>query len=216
MKVRGPRAGCIPGGTIKLVAATCSEHYSGGVVLLEPPEGGLPMGLLISPALVRVSRGTVYVPIVNVGTTDVLLFPRCVVGSLTSVSVVSLPPGVSEVKPGTVCSVSSQTGVLSVQGQLEAVDLSLLSVGDQSKVKDLLRKYQSVFSTFEGDLGCTDLISHDIPLLDDVPVRQRYRRVPPSDYEAVRAHINQLLETQVIRESCSPYASSIVLVKKKM
>lgn len=148
-------------------------------------------------------------------TTDVLLFPLCVVGSLTCVSVVSLPPGVSEVKPGTVCSVSSQTGVLSVQGQLEAVDLSLLSVGDQSKVKDLLRKYQSVFSTFEGDLGCTDLISHDIPLLDDVPVRQRYRRVPPSDYEAVRAHINQLLETQVTRESCSPYASPIVLVKKK-
>ncbi|KAG1934719.1 hypothetical protein F2P79_019745, partial [Pimephales promelas] len=31
----------------------------------------------------------------------------------------------------------------------------------------------------------------------------------------VRAHINQLLESQVIRESCSPYASPIVLVKKK-
>ncbi|KAL6471740.1 hypothetical protein MHYP_G00203900 [Metynnis hypsauchen] len=31
----------------------------------------------------------------------------------------------------------------------------------------------------------------------------------------VKAHINQLLEAQVIRESCSPYASPIVLVKKK-
>lgn len=101
------------------------------------------------------------------------------------------------------------------QGQLDAVDLSCLSAGDQSKVKALLRKYQSVFSTFEGDLGCTDLISYDIPLLDDAPIWQQYRRVPPSDYEAVRAHINQLLETQVIRESCSPYASPIVLVKKK-
>ncbi len=64
-------------------------------------------------------------------------------------------------------------------------------------------------------MGCTSLISHDIPLLDDVPVRQRHRRVPPSEYEVVRAHINQLLESQVIRESCSPYASPIVLVKKK-
>lgn len=54
-----------------------------------------------------------------------------------------------------------------------------------------------------------------IPLLDDVPVPQRYRHIPPSEYEAVKTHINQLLEAQVIRESSSPYASLIVLVRKK-
>ena len=63
-------------------------------------------------------------------------------------------------------------------------------------------------------MGCTDLISHDIPLVD-VPVRQRYRRIPPSDYEVVKEHINQLLSSQVIRESSSPYASPIVLVRKQ-
>ena len=52
-------------------------------------------------------------------------------------------------------------------------------------------------------------------VLDDVPVWQRYRRIPPSEYEVVKDHINQLLGTQVIRESSSPYASQIVLVKKK-
>lgn len=52
-------------------------------------------------------------------------------------------------------------------------------------------------------------------LLDEVPVRQRYRQLPPSEYEVVKGHINQLLEAQVIRESCSPYASPIVLVRKK-
>lgn len=73
----------------------------------------------------------------------------------------------------------------------------------------------TVFYIFEGDLGCTDLLCHDIPLLDDTPVRQRYWHIPPSEYEVVRAHTNQLLETQVIQESCSPYASPIVLGKKK-
>lgn len=77
------------------------------------------------------------------------------------------------------------------------------------------KKYCSVFSLHEGDVGCTDLVSHDIPLLDEVPVRQWYRHIPPSDYEAVKAHFNQLLEHRVIRESCSPYASPIVLAKKK-
>jgi len=64
-------------------------------------------------------------------------------------------------------------------------------------------------------LGCTILILHDIPLLDETPVRQRYRHIPPSEYDAVKAHIHQLLETKVIRESSSPFASPTVLVKKK-
>ena len=90
----------------------------------------------------------------------------------------------------------------------------MLTEEEQAEVRSLLEEYSSVFATHDGDLGCTNLISHDIPLLDDVPVRQRYRRIPPSEYEAVKAHINQLLEAQVIKESRSPYASSIVLVRK--
>lgn len=34
-------------------------------------------------------------------------------------------------------------------------------------------------------------------------------------FEAVKAHINQLLDGKVIRESWSPYASPIALIKKK-
>ena len=56
---------------------------------------------------------------------------------------------------------------------------------------------------------------HDIPLVDETPVKQRYGRVPPSDYEAVKEYINHLLAAQVIRESSSPHAFPIVLVKKK-
>lgn len=76
-------------------------------------------------------------------------------------------------------------------------------------------KYQDVFAKDDGDLGCTKLIEHQITLLNDVPVRQHHRRIPPSQFEAVKTHIKQLLESQVIRESCSPYSSPIVLVKKK-
>ncbi|KAJ7986683.1 hypothetical protein DPEC_G00342440 [Dallia pectoralis] len=175
---------------------------------------GLPAGLLVSPALVRVVRGTAYIPVVNVGTIDVLLYPRTVVGTLNKVCVVSLPTGVTEVPSG-VATVASQIVAPTVQDQIGVMDLSALSAEEQGLVKSLLGRYNSVFSAHDGDLGCTNLISHDIPLLDDVPVRQRYRRIPPSDYELVKGHIHQLLEAQVIRESSSPYASPIVLVKKK-
>lgn len=215
VRVRGRRACRIPGGTMKLVAVTCSAQYSSGTVLFEPPEAGLPAGLLASPSLVPVERGTAYVPVVNVGTVDVLLYASTVIGTVNQVYVVSLPPEVTEVQVVS-ARVSTQAVLVSptILEQIESIDLSVLSVEEQGKVRALLEKYSTVFSMHEGDLGCSNLISHDIPLLDDVPVRQRYRRIPPSEYEVVKAHINQLLEAQVIRESCSPYASPIVLVKK--
>lgn len=95
------------------------------------------------------------------------------------------------------------------------MDVTGLSAEEQGQVRELLKGYCSVFSAHDGDLGCTNLVTHDIPVLDDAPVKQRYRRIPPSEYEAAKEHIHKLLEAQVITESSSPYASPIVLVKKK-
>lgn len=108
IKVRGSKACRIPGGSMKIVAVTCSEQYSGGTVMFEPLDRGLPAGLLASPALVCVVRGTAYVPVVNVVTTDVLLYPRTIVGHLDELCVVSLPAGVAEV-PSQVATVASQS-----------------------------------------------------------------------------------------------------------
>ncbi len=51
VRLRGRSVCRIPGGTIKVVAATCSGHFAGETVLFEPPENGLPAGLLASAAL---------------------------------------------------------------------------------------------------------------------------------------------------------------------
>lgn len=123
VRVRGGRALRIPGGVMRIIAATCSEQFASTTVSFEPLESGLPAGLLASPALVRVERGTAYIPIVNVGSTDVLLYPRTVVGTLDEVGVVSLPAGVTEV-PSTMAIVASQSVSDSVPGQIDAVDLS--------------------------------------------------------------------------------------------
>jgi len=126
----------------------------------------------------------------------------------------TFPSGVTEVPSG-VATMSSQTASPSVQQQVERVDLSSLSVEEHGPVRSLLEHYSAVFSINNADLGFTNLICHDIPVVDDIPVKQRYRRIPPSEYEVVKEHINQPLLSQVIRESSSPYASPIVLVRKK-
>lgn len=214
VRVRGKKVCHIPGGVMKLVTATCSPQFCEGTVLFEPSEGGLPAGLLASPALVHVNKGLALIPVVNVGVTDVNLYPRTVMGTLDRVRAISLPSGIAEVSSMSV-RVSSQSTSPSIVDQIKAIDLSGLLPEECNAARSLLLNHASVFSSNDHDLGCTNLISHDIPLLDDVPIRQRHRRIPPSEYEMVKDHINQLLQAQVIRESSSPYASPIVLVRKK-
>lgn len=171
----------ILGDTMRLVPATCSEQYSTDVVLFEPPVYSLPAGLLASPVVVQVTCGTVYVPVLNVGLTDVIFYPRCTIGTLSSVYVVSLPSGVTEVQPFVATISQNSEAVSTVQEQINATDLSGLSEEEQNQLWALLHKFQPVFSAYEGDLGCTKLISHNNLLLSDIPVQQWHRRILPSE-----------------------------------
>ncbi|XP_071705151.1 uncharacterized protein [Rutidosis leptorrhynchoides] len=57
---------------------------------------------------------------------------------------------------------------------------------------------------------------HKIPLKEGAqPVNIRPYRHPPTQKDAIESMVNELLESGVIRTSQSPYASPIVMVKKK-
>lgn len=56
-------------------------------------------------------------------------------------------------------------------------------------------------SSHDCDLGCTNLIAHEIPLPNETTVLQQYRGIPPLEYKAVKAHVQQLLESKVISSS---------------
>lgn len=82
---------------MKWVSATCSDQLSGASVLFETLDSGLLAGLLASPALVQGTPGTVYVPVVNVGTNNVVLYPCTRLGQVSGVDIAILPQGVFEV-----------------------------------------------------------------------------------------------------------------------
>ena len=65
------------------------------------------------------------------------------------------------------------------------------------------------------DLGKTDLVKHHIELTNYMPIKDRYRRIPPQQYEEVRKHLKEILDIGAIRCSNSPWASPVVLVRKK-
>ncbi|PIO32203.1 hypothetical protein AB205_0160660 [Aquarana catesbeiana] len=56
---------------------------------------------------------------------------------------------------------------------------------------------------------------HKIRLEEDKPFRERVKRIPLGDLEDLREQLAELKRTGIIKESRSPYASPIVVVKKK-
>ena len=64
-------------------------------------------------------------------------------------------------------------------------------------------------------MGRTNLVKHNIILAGPVPFKERYRTIPPQLFSEVKAHLKEMLDLGTIRHSSSPWASAIVLVRKK-
>ena len=86
---------------------------------------------------------------------------------------------------------------------------------EQIEAKELILEYGSLFALKDMDLGRTDKVKHSIKLDDYTPFKERYRHIPPHQYEEVKQHLKEMLEIGAISESKSPWASAVVLVRKK-
>ncbi|KAK7925002.1 hypothetical protein WMY93_007312 [Mugilogobius chulae] len=92
---------------------------------------------------------------------------------------------------------------------------SPLSEEWKERITKKLNSMSEVFALNDLDYGHTTQVKHRIRLSDHTPFKQRPRPIHPSDYEAVRLHLKELKDANIIRESESPFASPIVVVKKK-
>ena len=94
-----------------------------------------------------------------------------------------------------------------------STDGATIAVAGQRRVlKDLVRRYPDVFTDMPGE---TDVIEHQIKLTDDTPIRCKPYPLPYAMREELRNEVDTMLEMGVVRPSTSPYASPIVMVKKK-
>ena len=92
--------------------------------------------------------------------------------------------------------------------------LEHLSPIQQQQLKDLFQDFSDIISQGEDDLGCTPLLQHTIETKGP-PLRQPYRRQNPAVRQEEMAQVQQMLTSGVIRPSNSPWASPVVMVKKK-
>ena len=59
------------------------------------------------------------------------------------------------------------------------------------------------------------MVKHKIKIDDSKPFKEHFRCIPPPLLDAVRQHINEMLEAGAIRPSNSPWYNAIILVCKK-
>lgn len=84
-----------------------------------------------------------------------------------------------------------------------------------STVQALLDKYQFVFSAPDS-LPPHRAVDHALPLLPGVvPVNCRPYRYSPAQKDEIEKQVCEMLEAGLITHSCSPFASPVLLVKKK-
>ena len=69
------------------------------------------------------------------------------------------------------------------------VNFQNMNESEVDQTKQMLSKWKHIISTSFKDLGNTDLVKQDIKLIDEVPLRESYRRIPPGLYEEVRQHL---------------------------
>ncbi|KAI3359260.1 hypothetical protein L3Q82_002779 [Scortum barcoo] len=152
---------------------------------------------------------------------DVWLCPRTRIGIISSAELVESVQ-TCEVKfhriSADVEQVSVDTKDESFHSKAQSV-LDKLDIGgtdnERTALCASLAKYIDVFTDDDDDnLRSTDKVKHEIKLVDDVPVTQPYRRIPPNQYEEVQEQISKLLKKGIIQESESSYASPVVVVRK--
>lgn len=210
-----------------LVTGRCRNGPNGVSyeALIEPIDhnSGLPKNVMIARTLVNVKQGRVPVRVMNLNPYEVKIRRTTRLGTLTQISgIVQEPSELSmmfDVDNDTVEIGVNNHQVDDIQevSNLESVDLnsSILTESERERVHRMVKKHSKVFSTSDMDLGHATTVQHMIPTGDAPPIRQRHRRIPPHMFQEVKQHLDDLLQQGVIKESHSPWAAPIVLVRKK-
>lgn len=93
-----------------------------------------------------------------------------------------------------------------------------LSDHERRLLVTLLEKYSSVFDFAHRDgpqLIPASRTRHRINTGSAQPIRQKPYRVSPTERKVINDQVQEMLRKGVIRESSSPWAAPVILVKKK-
>jgi transposase InsO family protein len=92
------------------------------------------------------------------------------------------------------------------------IEAEMLNKEQLARLKDIMENHAGLWENSRK--GIASGITHKIVLSNNAPINSRPRRYPADQQQAIAREITRMLNENIIRPSCSPYASEIVLVKK--
>ncbi|KAJ8971879.1 hypothetical protein NQ314_000492 [Rhamnusium bicolor] len=85
----------------------------------------------------------------------------------------------------------------------------------QSRIKIIVEGFPICFPSKNSRLGCISGVKMTIKLKSDTPIVQRPYRLAEAEKVTLRELIDELMQDETIRPSQSPFASPVIMVKKK-
>ncbi|GBN36312.1 Retrovirus-related Pol polyprotein from transposon 412, partial [Araneus ventricosus] len=157
-------------------------------------------GVLVAATLVDLKKGAIPVRVLNLDHKPKTIDKGAVIATCEPVvDIVARPQEFSE--------------SLRLPSILE--NLEGLNEEQRTAVKELLQEFQNLFSTSDSDVGRCNMTQHRINTGNHPPIKQYPRRLPLAKKEEAERLVKEMVDNGIIEESSGPWASPIVLVKKK-
>ena len=197
-----------------------SSYPTGTAGVLEPKEGFEDRHqLLVARVVATPDDGVVPLRVANLTTSAITLYRGTNIAKFCPL----VEPDSSEAETAEYCEIPlslntdqvCQVGVQQTAASLLEIDTSAMDQNQKMELEELVQDFADVFSTGKQDLGRTDLVYHSIPTGDAAPIKQASRRLPVHYQPEVSKLLDEMQQQGIIEPSCSPWASPIVLVRKK-
>ena len=97
------------------------------------------------------------------------------------------------------------------------LNLSDLDVSPQykSQIEKLIIRNQDLFANKDSELGHTETVKMQIDTRNNEPIKMRPYRTPIKNREVIDKAVKEMLDTDIIRRSRSPWSFPVVIVDKK-
>ncbi|XP_055854500.1 uncharacterized protein LOC129918155 [Episyrphus balteatus] len=173
-------------------------------LMVEPEVEQSSENIIIGKTLVAPKNNMVPVRILNIKPYPIKLKKGEVVGQCESVSAITK-----------INDMDTQMTMNSEKLKTQILKSDNLSQHQLNVAGRLLHEYADIFSSPSGQYGRTQLVQHRIDTGDARPIRQPARRLPLAKQGEVEEMISTMKKDGLIENSKSPWASPVVLVKKK-
>lgn len=113
------------------------------------------------------------------------------------------------------CKLNTHKGRANEKLDFEPYINSILAENERQAILELLLEFSDCFASSSRDLGCSNLVQHGFDTGENRSVHQPPYPSAFKARDAIQEQVREMLEAGVIEPSSSPWASPVVLTKKK-